>query len=147
MDHLRRATIDDVGGILALIEPLELDGVLVKRSREKLETEIDHYSVIIREGTVIACGALHPFPNATGEFGCIAVHADYRSGGFGNDILRELERRAEAAGLREVFVLTTQATHWFQERGYARASLDDLPLERRALYNAQRNSMVMLKAI
>lgn len=147
MDHLRRATIEDVGGILALIEPLEQDGVLVKRSREKLEMEIDHYSVIIREGTVIACGALHPFPNATGELGCIAVHADYRSGGFGNDILRALERRAESAGLREVFVLTTQATHWFQERGYARASLDELPLERRALYNVQRNSVVMLKSI
>lgn len=147
MDHLRRATIEDVGGILALIEPLEQDGLLVKRSREKLEMEIDHYSVIIREGTVIACGALHPFPDATGEFACIAVHPGYRSGGFGNDILRELERRAEGAGLRVIFVLTTQATHWFQERGYVRASTDDLPLERRALYNEQRNSVVMMKSI
>jgi len=147
VDHLRLATIEDVGGILALIEPLEHDGILVKRSREKLEMEIDHFSVVVREGTVIACGALHPFPNAMGELGCIAVHDDYRSGGFGNEILRALERRAEASGLRQVFVLTTQATHWFQENGYTLAALEDLPIERQALYNAQRNSVVMLREL
>ena len=42
-EQLRRATIDDVGGILELLEPLEEQGVLVRRSRERLETEIDRF--------------------------------------------------------------------------------------------------------
>lgn len=147
VDQLRRATIEDVGGILALIEPLEQDGLLVKRSREKLEMEIDHFSVLVREQVIVACGALHPFPNAMGEIACIAVHADYRSDGFGNVVLRALERRAEESGMREVFALTTQASHWFQDSGYVRGDIEDLPIERLALYNVQRNSVVLQKSL
>jgi len=146
-DQLHKATIEDVGGILALIEPLEQDGSLVKRSREKLEIEIDHFSVMVREGVVVACGALYPFANGMGEIACIAVHSEYRRDGFGNVVLGALERRAGEAGLQQVFVLTTQATHWFQENGYVRAEIPDLPIERQALYNFQRNSVVLLKRL
>ena len=38
----RLATIDDVGGILELIQPLEEAGVLVKRNREQLELHIEN---------------------------------------------------------------------------------------------------------
>jgi amino-acid N-acetyltransferase len=146
-DQLHKATIEDVGGILGLIEPLEQEGSLVKRSREKLEIEIDHFSVIVREGVVVACGALYPFANGVGEIACIAVHSDYRRDGFGNVVLGALERRAAEAGLQQVFVLTTQATHWFQENGYVRAEIQDLPIERQGLYNFQRNSVVLLKQL
>ena len=44
LETLREATIDDVGGILRLIEPLEADGTLVKRGRELIEREIDYFS-------------------------------------------------------------------------------------------------------
>ncbi|MDH3901197.1 MAG: amino-acid N-acetyltransferase, partial [Gammaproteobacteria bacterium] len=54
-EGLREAVIDDVGGILELIKPLEEAGILVRRSRECLEMEIDHFLVIERDGTVIAC--------------------------------------------------------------------------------------------
>ena len=37
---IRLATIEDVVGILNLIEPLEAEGILVKREREILEREI-----------------------------------------------------------------------------------------------------------
>jgi len=146
-DQLRLATIEDVGGILGLIEPLEHDGSLVKRSREKLEIEIDHFSVIVREGIVVACGALYPLARAMGEIACIAVHPDYRRGGFGNAVLGALEHRAHAADLRQLFVLTTHATHWFQESGYRRANISDLPVARQALYNLQRNSIVLVKEL
>lgn len=145
--RMRRATINDVGGVLALIEPLERDGLLVKRSREKLEIEIDQFSVLIREGVVAACGAIYPFDNNSAELACIAVHADYRRDGFGNIVLEELERRASEAGLSQVFVLTTHASHWFQESGYSRAEIDSLPIERQALYNYQRNSIVLVKEL
>ncbi len=146
-DQLRSATIEDVGGILALIEPLEQDGFLVKRSREKLEMEIDHFSIIVRESVVVACGALYPCASDMGEIACIAVHPDYRRDGFGNVVLGALERRAQEAGLRRVFVLTTQATHWFQENGYARTEISALPNERQTLYNYQRNSVVLSKSL
>lgn len=147
-DQLRTAKVEDVGGILELIAPLEERGILVKRSREKLETEIDEFVVMLREGTVVACGALHPYADqGSAEVACIAVHPEYRGGQFGDVLIDELERRAREAGLASVFALTTQAIQWFSERGYVTAALDDLPVARRELYNYQRNSAVMLKAL
>ena len=145
-DRLRAATIDDIGGILALIEPLEAMGLLVKRSREKLEIEIDHFAVMVREGTVVACGALYEFDEGTAaEIACIAVHPDYRGNDFGRALVSSLEQRAKSRGVAEVFVLTTDAIQWFEELGYRRVSLEQLPVERQQLYNYQRNSIVLSK--
>lgn len=146
-DRVRGATIDDIGGILALIEPLEAAGVLVKRSREKLEMEIDHFEVMVREGTVVACGALHKFTNDdAAEVACVAVHPDYRTRDFGRTMVRSLEARARQQGVTQIFVLTTDAVEWFEEQGYQRRSIESLPVERQQLYNYQRNSVVLSKS-
>ncbi len=62
-DVLRAASIEDVGGILRVIEPLEAEGVLVPRSREQLELELKHFSVMVRDGMIIGCFALFPYPD------------------------------------------------------------------------------------
>lgn len=147
-DQMRQATIEDVGGILDLIEPLEAAGVLVKRSREKLETEIDHFMVVVRDGATVACAGLYPYPTAgLAEIAGVAVDPAYRRHGFGKWLMGALETRARAAGVGAVFVLTTQAHHWFMELGYLPHALEVLPGERRALYNFQRNSQVLLKPL
>src|SRR5438445_59106 len=46
VEKLRPARIEDVRGMLELIEPLEADGTLVKRSRELLEAEIGNFLVV-----------------------------------------------------------------------------------------------------
>jgi amino-acid N-acetyltransferase len=145
-EQARRATIDDVGGILELIEPLEREGVLVKRSRELLETEIGHFRVLERDSRIIASAALYPFPaDGSGELACIVTHPDYRGADRGERLLQELEQDALGCGLTRVFILTTQTAHWFLEQGFVEASLDDLPAERQSLYNLQRNSKVFIK--
>ncbi len=146
LEGTRTAGIDDVGGILELIAPLEADGVLVRRSREQLETEIDRFMVVERDGAIIACAALYPFPDdALGELACLAVAPDYQGAGRGDALLTLLERRAREQGLVGLFVLTTRTAHWFQERGFEPAALDDLPMARQALYNYQRNARVFVK--
>ncbi|HFD92447.1 MAG TPA: amino-acid N-acetyltransferase [Gammaproteobacteria bacterium] len=147
-EDIRHATIDDVGGILKLITPLEERKVLVRRSREELEISIDHFVVAERDGMIIACGSLYPFPEENvGEISCLAVHDDYQGMGYGNELLTYMESRAKKAGLKSLFVLTTQAPHWFRERGFNETSLDALPLERRQLYNYQRNSLILIKGL
>ncbi len=147
-DRLRAATIEDVGGILALIKPLEEDGTLVRRSRERLETEIDHFCVMERDNMIIGCAALYPFAaEAVGELACVAIHADYRNGGRAEALLRYVERQAHKQHLRRLFVLTTRTAHWFRERGFAPAQLEDLPVARVGLYNYQRRSQVFVKVL
>jgi len=144
----RRAAIDDVGGVLELIEPLETDGTLVRRSRELLEMEIDQFVVTERDRTVIACAALYPFADEqVGELACMAVHRDYRKQGRGDDLLGFIERQARDMGIQRLFVLTTRTAHWFLERGFREADIKDLPIKKQAMYNYQRRSKVFIKAL
>ena len=147
-ESIRVAGIEDVGGIMELIEPLERDGTLVRRSRERLELEIDSFSVVERDGAIIACAALYAdLPNRTGELACVATAPDYRRSGRANRLLEQIESRARAAGIERLFVLTTRTAHWFLERGFRAAELSELPEQRRELYNFQRNSQVLIKTL
>ena len=147
-EGMRRATIDDVGGILELIQPLEHQGVLVRRSREQLELEIDRFTVVDRDGAIIACVALYPYQEEkAGELACLAVHPDYRQANHGETLLATVERQARQLGLAQLFVLTTQTAQWFQEHGYRFAPLQQLPVAKQNLYNLQRNSKVLIKPL
>lgn len=147
-EELRPATLNDIGGILELIKPLEQQGKLAKRSREKIEMEIADYIVIERDGLIIGCTALHP--SEQGGFGaiaCLAVHPDYQGSSRGNRMLEYVYRRAAELKLKKLFVLSTQTMHWFIERGFLSSNIADLPDQLKVLYNPQRNSKVLCKDI
>ena len=147
-EGMGEADIEDVGGILELLAPLENEGVLVRRSRERLETEIDHFTVVERDGMIIACAALYPFAEeGMGELACMAVREEYRDEGRGDALLEYIESEAREFGISKLFVLTTRTAHWFQERGFEAASIEELPMEKQALYNYQRRSKVFIKQI
>jgi amino-acid N-acetyltransferase len=144
----RLATIDDIGGILELIQPLEQSGILVKRAREDLEIHIQSFVVMERDGTILACAALHPYPeNKVGELACLAVAPDYRGSDRGEQLLTAIVHQARKQKLNTLYVLTTQTTHWFLEQGFVAAEVADLPVEKQSLYNYQRNAKVFKKAI
>ncbi len=146
--HMRSATIDDVGGIIAIIAPLEEQGTLVRRSRERLETEIERFVVAEHDGGVIGCAALYAFPEEkVGELAALAVHPDFRREGYGEALMREIESRARKFKLNKLFVLTTRTSQWFLERGFENATIADLPQQKQALYNYQRKSQVYRKQL
>jgi amino-acid N-acetyltransferase len=148
VEKLRPARIEDVRGMLALIEPLEADGTLVKRSRELLESEIGNFQVVEHDGVIVGCAALYPFPeDKSAEFACLAVAPDYRDAAYGERLLKACEERAKALKLRRLFALTTHAAHWFLEQGFRAGELSALPSQRQAMYNWRRNSKVFLKKL
>ena len=147
-DEIRGASVDDIAAILDLIEPLEKQGVLVERSREKLELEIEHFTLLLRDNVIIGCAALYPFPNEKSvELACFAIHPEYHGLGMGVQLLELMEKTAADAGMQSLFVLTTQAEHWFLENGFAECELEDLPVEKKQLYNYQRKSRVLTRSI
>lgn len=148
LQNLRNAKIEDVGGILQLIEPLEIDGTLVRRNRELLEMEIGRFVVVEHDRMIVGCAALYPFPeDKAGELACLTVHADYRSTGCGDTLLRNIEARARSQGSNRLFVLTTRASHWFVERGFLETDVGELPKTKQGLYNYRRRSKVFVKKI
>lgn len=147
-DQIRTATIDDVGGILELILPLEQEGILVRRSREKIEADIKDYTVLMRDGTVIACGALHIDQDSKyAELACFAVDKNYQKSGKGEELFLKMEEQAITKGVEKLFILTTQTSHWFLERGFIEGNINDLPISKKELYNYQRNSKVLIESL
>ena len=145
-EELRPATLNDIGGMLELIKPLEQQGKLSKRSREKIEMEIADYIVIERDGLIIGCTALHPDDQSeSGAIACLAVHPDYQRSARGNRMLEFAYGKARQLGLKTLFVLSTQTMHWFIERGFQSSDINSLPGHLKALYNPQRNSKVLRK--
>jgi amino-acid N-acetyltransferase len=148
LEELREATADDVGGILQLIEPFEKDGTLVKRDRTEIERDIDHYTIIDHDGVIFACAALYPYPEAkTAEMAALTVSPQSQGQGDGEKVLKRIEQRARAMGLKSIFVLTTRTMHWFIKRGFAQVDPDWLPEARKRKYNWDRKSQVLVKKL
>jgi amino-acid N-acetyltransferase len=145
-EQLRTATIDDVAGILELIRPLEEEGILVRRSRDVLETEINKFHVMEKDGMIIACAALYNYGDMA-ELSCVATHPDYRNGGRAAALLEQMEGQARKRNIKQLFLLTTQTAHWFIEQGFVQGKLEDLPIAKQELYNYQRNSKIFVKVL
>ena len=148
VEKLREAKITDIGGILRLIEPLEAEGTLVKRNRDLLEMEISRFLVIEHDGMIIGCAALYPYTEErAAELACLAVHPEFRGREAGVRLLDAVEARARRQRFKKLFVLTTRAEHWFVEHGFAEVNVDELPTEKREMYNYQRRSVVLTKKL
>ena len=148
LETMRQANIDDVGGILKLIEPLENDGILVRRGRERIEMEIDHFYVMEHDNRTIGCAALYPFASEKmAEFACLAIDPVYRGGGRGDRLFNYCQVQAKENGFKQLFCLTTRTEHWFLERGFIEQAIEKLPQEKQKLYNFQRKSKVFVKSL
>jgi amino-acid N-acetyltransferase len=148
LEELREASADDVGGILQLIEPFEKDGTLVKRDRTEIERDIDHYTIVEHDGVIFACAALYPYPESrTAEMAALTVSPQSQGQGDGEKVLKRIEQRARAMGLKSIFVLTTRTMHWFLKRGFVQTDPDWLPEARKRKYNWDRKSLVLVKKL
>ena len=146
LESLREATVDDVGGILQLIEPFEKDGTLVKRGRTEIERDVGNYTVIEHDGVIFGCAALYAYPEArTAEMAALTVSPQVQGQGDGERLLKRIEQRAKAAGFDNIFVLTTRAVHWFLKRGFVLVDPEWLPEARKRKYNRDRKSQVLVK--
>jgi amino-acid N-acetyltransferase len=146
---VRPARSRDVAAIVEVIRPMEESGALVRRPRDRLEAEIDHFFVAEVDGIVVGTCALYPHGDMA-ELACVAVKESFQNQPglrVGTHLVEEAERTAIARGLQRLFVLTTQAHHWFEKLGYQPASVDDLPARKQQLYNLQRKSKVLFKTL
>ncbi len=146
-EHVRQANAEDAAGIFELIAPLQADGTLVQRSREQLETGIENFYVIERDGMITACAALYCYAGNVGELACLATHPEYVNTGRAEMLLNTVESKASASGVDKLFVLTTRTSHWFRERGFQLGDIEQLPLKKRQFVNYRRNSKFFVKLI
>lgn len=147
LENIREAKPDDIAALIALIEPMEEEGILVHRPRELLEREVEHFSIMLHDGIIVGCAALYPHSEEEAELACLAVSQEHREWGYGEQLMKRIERRARKMGVKRLCVLTTRTEHWFVERGFKLGTVDDLPAKKRDMYNYQRRSKVLFKTL
>lgn len=147
LENIREAKPDDIAALIALIEPMEQEGILVHRPRELLEREIERFSIMLHDGIIVGCAALYPHSEEEAELACLAVNPDHREWGYGEQLMERIFRRAKKSGIKRLFVLTTRTEHWFVERGFKLGTVDDLPAAKKEMYNYQRRSKVLFKTL
>jgi amino-acid N-acetyltransferase len=146
-EGIRSAVVKDVEGIHGLVRPLEEQGFLVTRSTTQLERELDHFTVIERDGSIIACCSLIPYEDGSAELSCVVVAPEVRKSGRGDALLGYMTRKAITMGYSSMFVLSTVTMHWFVERGFVPSNVECLPPSKREKYNADRRSKVFVKQL
>ncbi len=143
-ENIREAVHADIPDILKIMRPFVKENVLIPRKRDDLEAKIGDYVLYEVDGTIHACGALHLFPDRSAEIAGIAVDKMYANYGIGKKLVTFLLEKAAGLNLEKVFLLTTQTADWFLELGFVEGTVDDLPLEKKAVYNKTRNSLVLI---
>ncbi|KAF8664277.1 hypothetical protein HU200_054822 [Digitaria exilis] len=144
----RMATEEDLPGIRKIIRPLEDAGVLVQRTDAELLEALSSFYVVERDGSIIACAALFPFPEEkSGEVAAIAVSEECRGRGQGDKLLDYIEKVALSLGLEKLFLLTTRTADWFVRRGFSECSIDSIPEQRRKRINLSRGSKYYIKQL
>ena len=145
-----QAIHDDIEGILSIIRPLEKTGALVKRSKKRIEEDIEAFLIAKWNQQIIGCCAMFGHADKA-ELACIAVDEKFRGKkqfpNIGSRLLSTSEALAKDQGIKTIFVLTTQARDWFLGKGFIDASVEDLPAQKKELYNWQRQSKVLSKSL
>ena len=148
-----------------ILEPLAKEGTTVVMSDEALIKEVSggNFSVMERDGKVIACAALRRYECRPGtsegaeceetwpvaEVAAFAVRPGYRNEGRGDQLLQYLESRARSAGIEKLFLLTTRTADWFVERGFihAGAAIDSPLLPPGKQAQEGRNSQLYIRTL
>lgn len=84
------------------------------------------FSVGYVDGDPVGAGGIERY-GAVGLLRSVVVEETARGNGYGAAICRALEAEARADGVETLYLLTTTATDFFAERGYAELERADAP--------------------
>jgi amino-acid N-acetyltransferase len=147
---IRRAHRRDARAIHALIQAGIENDELVRRTYADIERSIGEFFVFEVDRNPVACAALHVYPQQKqAELACVCVNPRYENQGIGAKLMQYAEAQARAAGVAELFCLSTQAFNYFQQKGgFTPGKPDDLPPPRRERYERSgRRSLVLFKKL
>jgi amino-acid N-acetyltransferase len=128
---VRKARMEDVKDIHALLQSAAGEGMLLPRSLAQLYSHLRDFFVMHDAGhdagnVLIGCGALAIMWEGLAEIRSLLVAPACRSSGGGRLLVRACLDEARELGLRRVFALTYQVA-FFERQGFSVAPKDVLP--------------------
>ncbi len=147
---IRRAQRRDARLLYALIQDSIESDELMRRTYAEIERTIDDFFVFEVDRNLVGCAALHLYPQEQqAELACVCVNVRYENQGIGAKLMQYAEAQARAAGVAQMFCLSTQAFNYFQQKGgFIPGSPEELPPSRRERYDRSgRHSLVLFKKL
>jgi amino-acid N-acetyltransferase len=115
---IRVAAPGDFAGVVRLLEAADLPTAGLDRS-------MPDFLVAEESGRVVGAVGLEVYGDCA-LLRSAVVDAGRRGSGLGIDLVESLLRGAETRGLREIYLLTTTAEHFFPRFGFVRIPRDDV---------------------
>ncbi len=141
---------EDIPELLGMIGRSVRRSKLVERTYEDIQSRLGDFHVMTIDDNVVGCVALHEYSaEACGEVACLYVKKTHEGRGYGVELVNHAEAIACQRGIPRVFALSNRAADFFAvQLGYAPATVDDLPVRRRAQYEASgRDSLVLSRIL
>lgn len=114
----RPAQVDDVMGIVRLVNGFAVDGMMLFRTPESVRFALHDFVVAVdHTNTVVACGALKEYSPSVAEVASVAVARHAHGRRLGTRIVDAVERLARKRGILELFALT-MTPKFFESTGY-----------------------------
>lgn len=125
--HLRKAHINDVKAIHALLLACAQQGQLLPRALIWLYSHIRNFNVLeTEEGRIVACAALAPVWEDLAEVCSLVVDDSMRRQGLGRLVVQACLDECAALHIKKVFALTYQA-EFFRRVGFVEVEKGVLP--------------------
>jgi amino-acid N-acetyltransferase len=115
---IRVAAPGDFAGVVRLLEAADLPTAGLDRS-------LPDFFVAEESGHVVGAVGLEVYGDCA-LLRSAVVDAGRRGSGLGIDLVESLLRRAKARGMREIYLLTTTAEHFFPRFGFVRIPRGDV---------------------
>ncbi len=115
---VRRARVDDVEAMAALINGYARQGQMLPKTPTQLYNNLRDFLVVTAEGRVIGCAGLKITWRDLAEIVSLAVAPDYQGQGLGRRLVEPLLADAQTLHIPTVFALTYQVP-FFGKLGFA----------------------------
>ncbi|KGP84976.1 MULTISPECIES: N-acetyltransferase [unclassified Paenibacillus] len=114
----RKAVPEDVEPLFEMIKGYAESGIMLPRSREVLQRQLDHFVVAEVNGEVVGCGSLCRLGNDLVEVRSLGISEGHKGMGIGSLLLDRLVEEAEKQQIPKVMALTYEVS-FFLKNGFA----------------------------
>ncbi|MNJ35800.1 N-acetyltransferase [Paenibacillus bouchesdurhonensis] len=122
----RRAKLEDVEPLFQMIDGYAQRGIMLPRSREVLNRQIDDFVVTEVDGLVVGCGSLCRLGEELVEIRSLGISEGYKGRGLGSLLVAQLVDEAKSLGIPKVMALTYEVS-FFLKNGFEVVEKDIFP--------------------
>jgi amino-acid N-acetyltransferase len=113
----RKATEEDVDTLYDIIQGYAEQGIMLPRTKEMLNEQIDDFVIAVYDDKIVGCGSLTRLGRDLVEIRSLGVTEGYKGMGIGKMIVDHLVEEARSQRIPKVMALTYEVA-FFERNGF-----------------------------